>query len=77
MRGWQRMDRDIQKKIRQAEASGDREEIREAYESANTAYATGTGVVLGGIVGSILFPGVGTVVGAAIGGILGNKVSKE
>lgn len=77
MRGWQRIDRDIQRKIAEAEASGDPERIKKAYEFANVSYAEGTGFVAGATIGTLLFPGVGTIVGGLLGAFLGNRAVKK
>lgn len=77
MRGWQRMDRDIQRGLDEAGESGDPEEIEREIQFAKEAYAAGTGVMIGGAVGSLILPGVGTVIGAAIGGFFGNSVAKK
>jgi Glycine zipper len=77
MRGWQRMDRDIQRRIAEAEASGDPEAIRKVHESAATSYAEGAGLVAGATIGTMIFPGVGTIIGGIAGAVLGNKISKD
>lgn len=74
--GFRRMDESIQRSIEEAERSGDPDKIKEAHQFARESYGMGTGVIIGGIVGTILFPGVGTYVGAAIGGFFGHESAK-
>lgn len=38
--------------------------------------ATGIGAVIGGIIGTFICPGIGTVLGAALGGVAGNLINK-
>ncbi|MBP9842446.1 MAG: hypothetical protein KBC62_00415 [Candidatus Pacebacteria bacterium] len=71
------MDRAIQRRISEAEASGDQEKIKQAHNSASIEYAKGTGLVAGATIGTVLFPGVGTIIGGIVGAFLGNEIAKD
>lgn len=77
MRRWRHLDRMIQKRLSEAEASGDPDRIREEQKRANQAYAGGTGETIGATVGTFILPGIGTVVGGVIGYFVGREVGKE
>lgn len=77
MRGWQMMDRQIQRRIDEAKATGDPKKIQEAYDDANISYAEGTGAIICATIGTLVFPVVGTIVGGVIGHFLGAKVVKK
>lgn len=72
--GFSRMDKEIQKDLRDAEATGNPEVIKEAHRRARGHYRGGIGAMAGGILGTIICPGLGTYIGAGIGNWLGYHV---
>jgi hypothetical protein len=46
-------------------------ENRRGLTAGGIAAIGGAGAVVGGIIGTLIFPGIGTVVGAAVGSVVG------
>lgn len=74
--GFGRMDRDIQRRLKEAQESGDPERIKREEQFAKESYNMGTGAIIGGIIGTIICPGAGSYIGAAIGGLFGHESAK-
>jgi predicted acyltransferase (DUF342 family) len=70
------MDRDIQRRLREAEESGDPERIQQEQQFAKENYNMGTGAIVGNIVGNIICPGLGGLIGGLLGGYVGHESSK-
>jgi outer membrane lipoprotein SlyB len=71
------LDHAIQKDVKRPYESGDPERIKKAQQEASETYATSSGAMIGGVLGSFICPGLGTWIGAGIGAVIGNKVAKD
>ena len=74
--GFGRTDDGIQKRLRDAETSGDPERIKKEQQFAKETYAAGTGATIGGAIGLLLAGPVGLWVGGVVGGFIGNESAK-